>query len=108
ACTRALRSPHGVSTGAAISSAPAAIRRRATSVLSGTSKARRTVPDTRRPASTESIYAACAPSNNSSVLGETEVIDVVEEPDSVEGFSETVELVYLARGKLLAGMAVVG
>src|SRR5437868_1299835 len=65
--TRAFRSPHGVVTGGATCSPPAATSRAAASSLSGTATARRTVPDTRRPASIESTNAACASSKSSSV-----------------------------------------
>src|SRR6266700_4551305 len=51
AWTRALRSPHGVMTGGATCTAPAATSRRAMSSLSATFTASRTVPDTRRPTS---------------------------------------------------------
>ncbi len=67
AWTRALRSPHGVMTGSATRSAPAATSRSAISPLSSTCSANLTVPDTRRPASIASTDSAWALSNSSSV-----------------------------------------
>ena len=67
--TRVFRSPHGVVTGDATGSAPAAMSCSAVASLSPTWSASRTLPATRLPASTSSTSSAWRSSSSSIVPG---------------------------------------